>query len=257
MSWTFSGSRLALILRRLRGRFGIAAPQVAVRTHLPWYVRTLSVLGVIVLSLILSGWAFDVGRRMAGFDQSESGQMVASLREQNAVLEAEVARLRSLVLANESSLHIEQAAGKQLAEKNNLLVTENARLKEDLAVFEHLAKLEGKTGVDVSLDRLSVKQEAPGRYRYGFLIALQNSRRGKEAKLDLQLIVSPRGTGSDANMKFPGAKERSDSSQYEIVVRNFRRIEGKFEVPETMAIGSVEFRIYEMGMLKASKSVEL
>lgn len=252
----FTSPRLALILRRLRARFGIAAPQVAVRTHLPWYVRAIGVLGIVTLSLVLSGWAFDVGRRMAGFDQSESGQALSALREQNHFLEEEVARLRSLALANESSLQIERATGKQLAEKNNFLVAENARLKEDLAVFEHLVKLEGKAGADISLDRLSVKQEAPGRYRFGFLIALQNARRGKEAKFDLQLVVSPRGGGSGANMKFPGDRE-NDPAQYEIVVRNFRRIDGKFEVPVAFAVGSVEFRIYESGMLKASKSVAL
>jgi hypothetical protein len=256
MSRAFPASRLALILRRLRGRFGIAAPQVAVRTHLPWHVRALVILGVLALGLVISGWAFDVGRRMAGFDQSESGQLTNSLRDQNASLQEEVARLRSLVLANESSLQIERATGKQLAEKNNLLVADNARLKEDLAVFEHLAKLEGKTGADISLDRLSVNQESPGRYRFGFLIALQNARRGKEAKFDLQLIVVPRAGASDANIKFPGGKER-DPSQYEIVVRNFRRIEGKFEVPAAFAVGSVEFRIIEAGLLKTSKSVAL
>lgn len=244
------------MLRRLRGRFGIAAPHVTVRTHVPWYLRAAGVLGIITVSLAFSGWAFDVGRRMAGFDQSESGHVMEVLRTEKAAIEEEVARLRSLVLANESSLQIEQATGRQLAEKNNLLVEENTRLKEDLAVFERLAMLEGKAGSDVALDRLSVKSEAPGRYRFSFLIALQNARRGKESKLDLQLLVTPVGGTPDARMKYPKDKE-ANLSQYEIVVRNFRRIEGKFDVPLDVAVGSVEFRIYESGILKASRSVAL
>jgi hypothetical protein len=44
MFGSFASSRLALMLRRLRGRFGISAPRVAVRTHLPWYWRALSVI---------------------------------------------------------------------------------------------------------------------------------------------------------------------------------------------------------------------
>lgn len=256
MPWNFASTRLALILRRVRGRFGIAAPQVAVRTHLPWYFRVLAILTLVALSLMVSGWAFDVGRRMAGFDQDESGQLLRSLREQNLALEEEVGRLRGLVLANESGLQIERATGAQLAEKNGLLVAENARLKEDLAVFERLTRLEGQAGEDISLDRLSVKQEAPGRYRFGFLIAMQNARRGKESKLDLQLVVLPRGGAPGAIMKFPADRE-SNPSQYEIVVKNFRRIEGRFQVPERITVGTVEFRIYESGTLKTSRSLAL
>ena len=44
MFGSFASSRLALTLRRLRGRFGISAPRVAVRTHLPGYWRALSVI---------------------------------------------------------------------------------------------------------------------------------------------------------------------------------------------------------------------
>jgi hypothetical protein len=267
MPWSFSGSGLALMLRRMRRRFGISAPRVAVRTHVPWYLRTVGIGVLIVLLVVMAGWAYDAGRRIAGYDQSESSQVVNELRLTKVTLEEEVVRLRSLLTVSENSLQIEQAAQRSLSEKNSTLAEENARLKEELVVLGRLAKLDGKsvaaktdpgkTDGEISLDRLAVRPDtAAGSYRFSFLMALQGSRRGREAKLNLQIIVSPReGTAGD-KIELP-RKADKNFAQYEIVLRNFRSIDGKFEVPASILVGTVEFRISEAGVLRASKSVNL
>ncbi len=191
------------MLRRMRRRFGISAPRVAVRTHVPWYLRTAGIGAVIVLSVIMAGWAYDAGRRIAGYDQSESSQLFDELRLANVALEEEVARLRSLLTVSESSLQIEQAAQRSLAEKNSTLVEENARLKEELVVLGRLAKLEGKScwHQDSTPARQMVKYPwiawlsgrmlPPEAYRFSFLMALQGSRRGRESPVEF------------ANYRFP------------------------------------------------------
>lgn len=136
MPRSFAGSRLALILRRLRGRFGIAAPQVAVRTHVPLYMRAVSIVVAVALLLGLAVWVFDAGRRIAGFDHNE----LSTLQSANAVLQEEVVRLRSSLTACENNLQIEQAAQKQLTEKHGVLIEESARLKEEFAILESLSK---------------------------------------------------------------------------------------------------------------------
>lgn len=128
------------MLRRLRGRFGISAPQVAVRTHVPWHLRAFSI-GVIVVALLgLTAWVFDFGRQIAGADQGE----LSALQAVNAALEEEVARLRGLLAASENDLQIEKAAQKQISEKHSALIEENNRLKEELGVLEHLSKTRKK-----------------------------------------------------------------------------------------------------------------
>ena len=96
----------------------------------------------------------------------------------------------------------------------------------------------------------------PGRYRFSFLIALQGAKRGKETKLNLQLVVTPRGTTTDAKITFP-RRDDPDVAQYDVSLRNFKRVEGKFEVPTDFTVGAVEIRILEAGVLKASKSLTL
>jgi uncharacterized protein HemX len=136
MPWSYAGSRITLILRRLRGRFGIAAPQVAVRTHVPWPFRVVSVVVAVALLLGLAVWVFDAGRLVAGFDQTKA----STLQTANTQLEEEVARLRSLLAASENNLQIEQAAQQQLTAKHRALFEENAKLQEELAVLQRLSK---------------------------------------------------------------------------------------------------------------------
>ncbi|MBV2183522.1 MAG: hypothetical protein KUL88_03130 [Rhizobium sp.] len=245
------------MLRRLRGRFGISAPQVAVRTHIPWYLRVLVLVVVVALSVALIEWAYDAGRRIAGFDRSETDQMLAELRSRNAALEEEAAHLRAQLTTSESSLKIEQASQQLLSEKNAALADENTRLKEELAVFERLAKLERKLDEGVMIDRLKVESDAaPGRYRFGFLIALQGPRRGKEAKFSLQIIATPKAGGTGDKIVLP-RRDDPNLAQYEIELRNFRRIEGKFELPANVSLAALEFRILEAGVVKTSQSLSL
>lgn len=136
MPWSYASSRLALILRRLRGRFGISARQVAVRTHVPWRLRAFSIVVILAVLLLLAIWVFDFGRQIAGLNQNE----IRTLQSANAKLEQEVARLRSLLAASDNDLQIEKGAQRALTEKHNALVEENVRLKEELAVMERLFK---------------------------------------------------------------------------------------------------------------------
>ncbi|GAB1392179.1 hypothetical protein MASR1M60_03420 [Rhodocyclaceae bacterium] len=261
MSWIDPSSRLAIKLRRLRGRFGITAPQLAIRPHLPWHAKllVLAVLAGLVVATIT--WIYDAGRRVVGYDGVVLDQVVEQLRAANAELEADAVRMRSLLSSSESTLQIERSAQKLLVEQHAVLVAENAKLKEDLAVFERLAKVEsahqaaGASG-GVSLDRISVRPLAARMYQFSFLIALQGERRGKESTLDLQLVVSSRA-GTDAKITLPGSRSDPDISQYHIALRNFRRIEGKFRVPEDFNPGVVEFVISEGGKLLTSQSVSL
>lgn len=84
----------SLIRKRLRQRFGISAPKVAVRTHVSWYWRLLLVVALLSLSLAAAAWVYDVGRRFAGFHSRESDREISSLRTRTEALETELAVLR-------------------------------------------------------------------------------------------------------------------------------------------------------------------
>jgi hypothetical protein len=247
-------SRLAVTLRRLRGRFGISAPKVAVRTHIPWYLRLLAAVFVLSTSLALAGWIYDAGRRYAGFDRTETEQEMSALKERVAELEKEGARLGALANSGESSLQIERTAQQQLARQVRSLEEENARLKEDLAFFENLAAAEGKEA-GFSLNRLRVEPDSvPGQYRFRALAATQGGKKDREFKGSLQILVAMQQEGKSAMIILPAAND-PNRQRYNISFRHFQRVDGTFQVPAGARITSVELRLMQDGAMRATQTI--
>lgn len=258
MRRAFASSRLALTLRRLHSRFGIAAPRVAVRTHVPWYWRAAGLGAALAIALALGGWIYDAGRRFAGFDRDASENEIATLRETVSRLEAETARLSVVANAGESNLQIEKTTRDQMARQVQMLEEENVRLKESLAVFENLASGGTKSEV-INLSRLRVEPDsAAGRYRYRVLASRQGVRTNQDFRGELQVYVTvlqpPAGEG--AMMIFP-KPEDPDPSRFAVAFRNFRSLEGNFDVPAEARIKRVEVRLVQDGIVKASQSISL
>lgn len=209
------------------------------------------VLGAV--GLALTGWVYDAGRRIAGFDSTESAQEIGTLRAKVAELESEVAKLRAANNASESSLQIERAAQKQMAGQVGVLEAENNRLKEENAVLERLAQGEGKDS-PINVSRLKVVLDgASGRYRYQFFVSQNGDQRGKEFKGTYQVVVA----SSDGGMISVPRAGDPDAGRYVIAFRHFRRIDGAFNVPGGMKLKSVEIRLSQDGAVKASQTIAL
>jgi hypothetical protein len=95
---------------KLRRRFGIAAPRVAVRSEVAWYLRWLGLILVLACSAALAAWMYDAGRRFAGFDRSEVEQELTGARRDLEATRAELERLRAVANAADSRLSIERTA---------------------------------------------------------------------------------------------------------------------------------------------------
>lgn len=250
-------SRFALRLRRLRGRFGIAAPRVAVHAPVPWYWRALLAVVVLGAALALAGWMYDAGRRFAGFDRKESETEINFLRDKVDTLEAEVARLRSFANASESHLQIDRATVQQLTEQVRVLEEEKAQLKENLGVFENLAA-GGGSSAGLSLGRLRIEPEAtPGKYRYSVLAAMHGPAAKQDFKGNLQLQVTVQdGGGRSAIIVLPRPGD-PDAASFSVSFRAFRSLEGSFRVPADATIKRVEARLLHDGAIVASQSAIL
>lgn len=256
MRGAFPDSRIAVALRRLRSRFGVSAPRVAVRTHISWYWRAFGAVLALSLSLSIAGWVYDAGRQIAGFDQKETAQELAGLRERIAVLEQEAAGLRTVVNSGESSLQIERTAQQQLARQVKSLEEENSRLKEEMAFFENLAAAEGRDA-GFSINRLRVEPDAlPGRYRFRALAATQGGKKDREFKGSLQLVINLQQDGKSAMMILPAAED-PNRQRYNISFKHFQRVDGSFQVPAGARVASVEVRLVQDGTVRAAQTVTL
>lgn len=256
MHWSDAAPRLAVALRRLRGRFGIAAPRVSVRTHIPWYWRALAVTLMAAFALALARWIYDAGRQFAGFHRSETAQEIVSLSDRVAELDAELTRVRKLASAGESSLQIERTTQQQLSQQVRILEEENARLKEDLAAFEQLSSGEGQPG-GLTIGRLRIEPTGkPGEYRYALLAMYRSAVKASEFNGLLKFVATLQRNGQDVIIEIPGAAE-AGAAKYQVSVRSFRKIEGSFSLPAGEQVKSIEVRLTQGGVIKASRRTTL
>ena len=247
-------------LKRLRQRFGIRAPKLAIKTHVAWYWRALATVLITSLSLVLAAWLFDLGKNSAFFSSGAPSKETQALRLRITELEAELSKVRSIADSSESSLSIEHATQQQLARQVGALESENAGLKQDLAFFESMGSAPAAAAGDetgVSISRLRVEPESRnGQYRYRMLLVHKGGRQAKEFKGALQLLVKVQQAGENAMITIPSESEQN-LQRYRFEVRYFQRTEGVFSVPSGAVVKSVEARLLQDGIVRARQSVTL
>lgn len=247
----------SLIRKRLRQRFGISAPKMAVRTHVSWYWRALFVVTVLSLSLAAAAWVYDIGRSLAGFHSQESGREISSLRTRTDLLESELTVLRQASAAGESSVQIERSAKERLLRQVAQLERENASLKEDLAFFESIVPGGESSEDGLKISRLRVESDAEeGRYRYRLLIAMESGGRSKEFRGLLQFHLKVQQAGKDVMMILP-ADGDSAGGKFRLEIKRFLRTEGYFSIPKGAVLKGVEARLIQDGQVRAKQSLTL
>ena len=238
---------MAQFLRALQRKFGISAPRVSVRAHVPWYWRWLGyiALGAAVVGI---GWTtYDYGMELAGFRQSEAARAHAKLKEEISKRDTENAELRSQVTAAERQMQIERAAFGDVSKQVKTLAEENAALREDLAFFQSLMTVSGKEGA-LSVNRFRVQPEAlPGEYRYRLLL-VQTGQRVKEFQGKLQFVLNLQQGDRKFVLTLPAEGDK-DSKEYEVNFKFFQRVEGTFKVAPEAVVKSLQIRVFENGSI--------
>jgi hypothetical protein len=243
--------------KKFRQRFGISAPKVAVRTHVPWYLRWLLLAVLLAFSVALAAWMYDAGRRFAGFDRSEVQDELTGMRRELESTRAELAKLRAIANAADSKMSIERTAQVQLARQIRSLEQDNARLREDLAIFESLLSSDSRSTQALNIQRFKVEPDGlPGEYRYRMLLLTGNRRDRGDFQGRLELLVGVQQEGRNAIITIPD-RAAADSAAFRLSFRNFFRVEGTFRVDPKARVGTVQVRIFEAGsaQAKATQSV--
>lgn len=232
------------VKRRLRRRFGIAAPQMSVRTHVPWYWRWALFGLAAAMALLFAREFFDAGMRMAGFSRSQTGEELVRLRDSVKGLEKENASLRNSVVAGERQLQIERSAQADLTKALKVQQEESAKLQEDLAFFQTLMP-SGKGLDQVVIYRFKTEAGAmAGEYRYRLLV-VQEGKRERDFHGRVQLLVNYVQDGKRGMIVVP-----ADGEVVPALALNFRyyqRVEGSFLAPAGAVVKSVQARVFEGG----------
>lgn len=219
-------------------------------------LRFIGCAAAVVASLAAGAALYGMAGGRTAPERPGAEAEAASLRRQVAELRREpgVTRLASGALPGE--LQIELTTLDELKRQVESLEAENARLKEDLALFESLAAAD--TAVPgVTLSGLRVEPDSlPGRYRYRFLVTFRGVRTEKEFRGAYQLLVGLQAGEGKGAMIVPASGD-ADRARFDLRFRFFRRVEGSFAVPDGARPVSVEVRLTQDGVLRASQTAVL
>lgn len=243
----------------LRKRFGIAAPRVAVHSHVPWYWRWTGVAVLVGVAAASAAWFYDAGRRYAGFERSELEQQLAGIQSELQDARAELEGLRAVASAADSRVAIERTTQQKLAQQIRTLEQENARVREELATFESMISSDARHASTLSIYRFKVEPDLlPGEYRYRLLLVTPSTRRERDFSGRLELVVNLTEGERSAMMSFPESAD-ADAGAFRLAFKYFRRVEGTFRVNPKAKVESVQVRVYETGATqpRATHSVSL
>lgn len=235
------------MISRFKRRFSISAPRLAVRPHVPWYVRWAITLPFLLVVSFLIWWAYDAGMTLAGFHRGEAEQEIARLREQVSVLEEKNAEQFNRIAVQERQSQMQLAAADEVQQQVTALQDENRRLREDLSFFQSLPLTAGR---DAELSIHNVKLEPgslPGEYHCRMLLVQGVQRRGRVFQGDLQMVVNGEQRGQKVVLQFPPPDSAEVAAQ-RLNFKYYQRVERTFRLPEGMQIDSVEIRVFEKGL---------
>lgn len=230
--------------RRVKRRFGIAAPRLTVRLHMPWYMRWSMLAPFLIGALGLAWWAYGSGLELAGFHRSQTEQELMQLHERVDALSAENGNLKSRLVEYERLVQIEQSSNRETAKQLKTLSDENISLQEDLAFFQNLTAVRSKEG-ELAVHRLKlVRDSLPGEYRLRMLL-VQGGQRAKEFVGSYQLIATVLEEGQRTTYLFP--QEESGNAQFLLGFKYYQRVEKSLQLPPGAELESIQVRIFERG----------
>lgn len=243
--------RASLLKRRIRQRFGISAPRVGVRSELQWHWRVLAWVLILSIAVAVALWVYDAGRRFAGYDRGETAREMGELRSQLENATAELAGSLEQARSLEGRLQVEISTIERISLQLRALQTENASLREDLALFDGL--MTGPVQLPDSIKIAKVKvgpASVAGRYRYSVLLARRaGSRSAKELVGDLQFQLNIRRTSGNGMITVPGEGNVA-TSQFRVAVKHFYRAEGEFSIPADAEFLGGEARLILDGVVR-------
>jgi hypothetical protein len=225
-------------------RFGIDAPRLAVRLHMPWYWRWSGMIAGGMLVAGVAWFTYGFGLEYGGFRQGEATHLRAQLDETVRQQQLELAELNAKTATAERQLQIERATFGDLAGQVKSLAQENATLKEDLAFFQSLTAATGKEGA-VSVNRFRLMPETvPGEYRYQLLL-VQTGERAKEFNGRLQFVLNLQQDGRKVVLMLPPDLKGAVAKEYQVSFKLFQRVEGMFRIAPDAAVKGLQVRVFE------------
>ena len=230
--------------RQIRKHFGVTAPKLSVKTHVPWHWRAL-VIGAIVA---LVGWmvwtGFDAGRLLGGFYKSEAEDRRIQLENQVAALLEENRQMSGKLTRLESESQMAKGAQDSLTRQVLALQTENTALKEELSYLQQLVSGNSKEGA-ITVHRATIERDGPELVHVRMMV-VQGGAKGVPFVGLLSLGLDAQADGKRIHITLP--EEQPDTSMaLRLNFTYYQRIDVPVRVPGGATVRTLQARVLQAG----------
>ncbi len=243
--------------RKIRSRVGIRSQKVAIRQHVPWYVKFGSIGLMMGVAAAAAWWFIDNSYRITGFNRDEATQQIEALTAEKTRLQTSFDALKTQFNDHESQLKVEKASQAELTKNLTQLQDENSSLKEDLGFLRNIMST-AKATEGVTISNLKVESDAlPNEYRYRMLVT-QGGQRKLDFKGKVQIIARVQQGAQQIALSFPTDSElRAPGGELDF--RYYQKVDGRFKIPEGTQLKNVQIRV--LGLpgfdVKSQRSINL
>lgn len=251
--------------RKVRSKIGIRSGRVAIRQHVPWYVKFGGYGIAMGIAAAVAWFVVDNSYRITGFNREETTQQINVLTLEKQKLQQAHDAAKSQLNDLQSQLKVEKSAQTELSKNMSQLQDENASLKEDLGFLRNIMSA-GSAPEGMSIANLKVEADAlPNEYRYRLLVT-QGGQRKQDFKGKVQVIarVQQQGSTDQIALSFPTDVELkvapvAGTANNTIEFRYYQKVDGRFKIPEGAQLKSVQIRVLALPGLevRSQRSINL
>lgn len=240
-------------LRLLRRRLTISAPNMAIRSAMPWPVRWAMVAIVLGFCAAIGLWAFELGKEIAGIERGMKENM-STLHQQMDSLKAELEKTKkerdqaqSVANTADTLVTAEKSSQEKLVLQLKQLEAENRSLRDDLGFFEKLIPSGGTEGVAIRGLQADIQNVHELKWQ---VLVIQANKNAPEFNGNLELVFNGLLNGKPWTAALSGGPQK-------IKIKQYGRLEGVFEIPQQVVVKGLSARILDGNVVRASQTIKL
>jgi hypothetical protein len=239
--------------RLLRRRLTISAPSMAIRSAMPWPLRWVLAAVVLGFCAAIGLWAFELGKDLAGIDDSAKEDLT-KLRAEVTQLREEREKVQSIVNTSGSLLTAEKAAQDKLLSQVKQLESENRALRDDLGFFEKLIPAGSNEGV--AIRALQAESLNAGTQLKWQVLVIQPTKNAPEFNGKLELTLSGLQGGASGTGGKPWSQVVGGTAQA-LQFKQYRRLENVIDLPPQVVVKQISAKVTEGSATRAVQTLKL
>ena len=139
-----------------------------------WFLGTIIIIALVAASI---WFAYEQGRRMAGFNASDADRLVAAQQAEIETLQANLAEYRRQAAMLERNSKIEDDTSGQLQKSLKEAQNEALELKKELSFYKSIVAPE-QSKPSLVIQTIQLKQDETGDYDYKIMVSQQGRNDG-------------------------------------------------------------------------------